>query len=224
MLRVVADANVLVSAALARSPQAPSALTLDAALDSRLELVTAPHLLQEIAAVLGYSPTRGPARLLVAVMAALADDQGVVEGVTTEQLCAAAGAADRTYRRAQATLLASGEVVLRSGSGGRGTRTAGRSRTRAPIAAPRGWHVAGGRAPAGGDDLDRELLRVECEQVAVSGDERVGTAGCCECDKVVVVRVAADGWVRARRIGDQLRLGGEVGDEPKRLCGGYALL
>jgi len=52
MLRVVADANVLVSAALARSPQAPSALTLDAALDSRLELVTAPHLLQEIAAVL----------------------------------------------------------------------------------------------------------------------------------------------------------------------------
>jgi len=127
-------------------------------------------------------------------MAALADDQGVVEGVTTEQLCAAAGAADRTYRRARATLLASGEVVLRSGSGGRGTRTAGRSRTRAPIAAPRGWHVAGGRAPAGGDDLDRELLRVECEQVAVSGDERVGTAGCCECDKVVVVRVAADGW------------------------------
>jgi hypothetical protein len=25
------------------------------------------------------------------------------------------------------------------------------------------------------DDLDRELLRVDCEQVAVSGDERVGT-------------------------------------------------
>ena len=32
-MRVVADANVLVSAALSRSPQAPSALTLDAALD-----------------------------------------------------------------------------------------------------------------------------------------------------------------------------------------------
>jgi hypothetical protein len=29
MLRVVADANVLVSAAIARSPQAPSVLTLD---------------------------------------------------------------------------------------------------------------------------------------------------------------------------------------------------
>jgi putative PIN family toxin of toxin-antitoxin system len=52
MRRVVADANVLVSAALARSPQAPSALTLDAALDSRLELITSPLLLQEIATVL----------------------------------------------------------------------------------------------------------------------------------------------------------------------------
>jgi uncharacterized protein len=52
MRRVVADANVLVSAALARSPRAPSALTLDAALDGRLELITSPLLLQEIATVL----------------------------------------------------------------------------------------------------------------------------------------------------------------------------
>jgi uncharacterized protein len=52
MPRVVADANVLVSAALARSPQAPSVLTLDAALDGRIELVTSPLLLQEIAIVL----------------------------------------------------------------------------------------------------------------------------------------------------------------------------
>jgi uncharacterized protein len=52
MLRVVADANVLISAALARSPQAPSVLTLDAALDGRLELITSPLLLQEIATVL----------------------------------------------------------------------------------------------------------------------------------------------------------------------------
>jgi len=52
MLRVVADANVLISAALARSPQAPSVLTLDAALDGRIELVTSPLLLQEIAIVL----------------------------------------------------------------------------------------------------------------------------------------------------------------------------
>jgi putative PIN family toxin of toxin-antitoxin system len=52
MLRVVADANVLISAALTRSPQAPSVLTLDAALDGRLELITSPLLLQEIASVL----------------------------------------------------------------------------------------------------------------------------------------------------------------------------
>jgi uncharacterized protein len=52
MLRVVADANVLVSAALARSPQAPSVLTLDAALDGRIELVISPLLLQEVAMVL----------------------------------------------------------------------------------------------------------------------------------------------------------------------------
>ena len=71
-------------------------------------------------AVLGYSRSRGPARLLLAVMAALADEPGVVDGVTTERLCAAAGIADRTYRRARAALLASGEVVLRGGKGGRG--------------------------------------------------------------------------------------------------------
>jgi putative PIN family toxin of toxin-antitoxin system len=52
MLRVVADANVLISAALARSPNAPSVLTLDAALDGRLELITSPLLLGEIASVL----------------------------------------------------------------------------------------------------------------------------------------------------------------------------
>jgi putative PIN family toxin of toxin-antitoxin system len=52
MLSVVADANVLISAALARSPSAPSVLILDAALDGRLELVTSPALLREIAKVL----------------------------------------------------------------------------------------------------------------------------------------------------------------------------
>lgn len=52
MLRAVADANVLVSAALARSPQAPSVLVLDAALDGRAEMVTSPLLLREITSVL----------------------------------------------------------------------------------------------------------------------------------------------------------------------------
>ena len=52
MLRVVADANVLISAALARSPNAPSVLILEAALDGRLELITSPLLLREITSVL----------------------------------------------------------------------------------------------------------------------------------------------------------------------------
>jgi DNA-binding response OmpR family regulator len=72
MLRVVADANVLISAALARSPNAPSVLTLDAALDGRLELITSPLLLGEIASVLArprlrkYPTTEQALRFLTA--------------------------------------------------------------------------------------------------------------------------------------------------------------
>jgi hypothetical protein len=51
-------------------------------------------------AALAYSRARGPARLLLATMAALANEERVVEDLTTEQLCSAAGLADRTYRRA----------------------------------------------------------------------------------------------------------------------------
>ena len=43
-----------------------------------------------------------------------------MEDLTTEQLCSAAGLADKTYRRARQVLLASGELVLLSGVGGRG--------------------------------------------------------------------------------------------------------
>ena len=71
-------------------------------------------------AALAYSQARGPARLLLATMAALANEERVVEDLTTEQLCSAAGLADRTYRRARQALLASGELVLLSGVGGRG--------------------------------------------------------------------------------------------------------
>jgi hypothetical protein len=70
--------------------------------------------------VLSYSPVRGPERLLLATMAALADENGAVCDFSTEQLCAAAGVADRTYRRARAALLASGQLELVSGVGGRG--------------------------------------------------------------------------------------------------------
>ena len=51
-MRVVADANVFVSAALGRSPDAPSVWIISAAIDGRIELVTSPALLAEIAEVL----------------------------------------------------------------------------------------------------------------------------------------------------------------------------
>ena len=73
-----------------------------------------------VESVLGYSRTRGPARLLLTALAALSDEDGVVEGLTTEELCRAAGLANSTYRRARAALLASGEVTVDGHSGGRG--------------------------------------------------------------------------------------------------------
>jgi len=63
-------------------------------------------------AVLCHSQLRGSARVLLAVLAACADSDGVVAELSTEELCAAAGVGDRTYRRARAALLASGEVSL----------------------------------------------------------------------------------------------------------------
>jgi hypothetical protein len=142
-------------------------------------------------AVLGYSLTRGPARLVLAVMAALADKQGVVEGVTTERLCAAAGVADRTYRRARATLLASGEAVLRSGSGGRGNTNCWEipdPRTHSGATQPaRGRRVpppAGTRplmatvaAPAAGDTHDTEALSTELVADAQGHGVGAGKAG-----------------------------------------------
>ena len=71
-------------------------------------------------AVLTYSRTRGPERLLLATMAAVADEEGGVHDLSTEQLRDAAGIADRTYRRARTALLASGLVELVNGVGGRG--------------------------------------------------------------------------------------------------------
>jgi hypothetical protein len=71
-------------------------------------------------AVLSRTRTRGPARLRLAAMAALADTDGVVRGVSNDELCAAAGLEDRTYRRTRPELLASGELVLLSGGRGRG--------------------------------------------------------------------------------------------------------
>jgi hypothetical protein len=73
-------------------------------------------------AVLSHSPARGGARALLAVLAALGGRDGVVAGVSAEELCAAAGLSDRTYRRARAQLLASHAVRLHAAGGGRGNR------------------------------------------------------------------------------------------------------
>jgi hypothetical protein len=103
-------------------------------------------------AVLTYSLARGPERLLLATMAAVADSGGEVCDLSTEQLCAAAGIADRTYRRARGALLASGELELVSGAGGRGNtnvwivrdpRTSGAL----PASTPRGVTPPAGARP-----------------------------------------------------------------------------
>lgn len=51
-MRLVADANVFVSAALGRSGEARSVRIITAALDGRIELVMSPRLLAEVAEVL----------------------------------------------------------------------------------------------------------------------------------------------------------------------------
>jgi hypothetical protein len=87
--------------------------------------------------MLSYSRCSGPARLLLASIAALADEHGQLDGVTADTLCAVAGLAERTYRRARNALIASGELELMRGVGGRGHSN--------------GWRVSDPRAnePAG---------------------------------------------------------------------------
>jgi hypothetical protein len=70
--------------------------------------------------VLARSSVRGPARLLLATLAALADESGVVDGLSTDDLCRTAGLANSTYRRARTALLATGQVELVTDGGGRG--------------------------------------------------------------------------------------------------------
>ena len=97
---------------------------------------------QLLEAALGHSRARGPARLLLAALAALADDTGAVDDLPTEDLCRAAGLANSTYRRARIALFASGEVELVDDGGGRGRTNrwhvinpAGRGAE--PVASPR---------------------------------------------------------------------------------------
>jgi hypothetical protein len=71
-------------------------------------------------AVLGYSKAGGAARQLLAAMAAMSGGDGSLTGITTDEIRAAGGLADSTYRRARAALLESGELLLGRGGGGRG--------------------------------------------------------------------------------------------------------
>ena len=76
---------------------------------------------QLFGAVLSYSRTRGPARVLLATLAALANDEREVLGLTTEELLQPRPACliARTAVPGRA-LLASGELVAESCAGGRG--------------------------------------------------------------------------------------------------------
>jgi DnaA-like protein len=143
-------------------------------------------------AVLSRTRRRGPARLLLAAMAALADSDGVVRGVSNEEMCAAAGVADRTYRRARPELLASGELVLLSGAVGRGNTNvwqvpasaetpasgaAGRSPRRvAPAGArPLAVTVAPPDSVVGAEEAERAHLDDRASRAARSGKRPVLT-------------------------------------------------
>jgi hypothetical protein len=113
------EAHGLISVAAAGGGRGRSStLTLDFATRGfwREERIN-PQLFQ---AVLSYTRAGRPARVLLATLAALANDEREVLGVTTDEICSAAGLSDRTYRRTRAALLASGELVAESCAGGRG--------------------------------------------------------------------------------------------------------
>ena len=93
--------------------------------------------------VLNASSAHGSARVLLAVLAALADRDRVVDGLTTEDLCRVAGFSDTTYRRARRALLASGEVEMLDEGGGRGNVN------RWHIRRPAGPAIAPGPSPSG---------------------------------------------------------------------------
>jgi hypothetical protein len=123
-------------------------------------------------AVLGYSAVTGVARLLLAAMAALADEDGAVRDLTTNRICAAAGIAAKSYQRAKTDLLASEALVLVNGVGGRGNTnvwTVPDPRVRAGGIAPR---VPRRVAPPAGA---RPLVGV-VGSAAVSGADESGSA------------------------------------------------
>jgi hypothetical protein len=70
--------------------------------------------------VLSRSHMRGAARLLLAVLAAMSDDQGAVEELSTDDVRMLTGLSDSGYRRARTQLLTAEEISLANAGGGRG--------------------------------------------------------------------------------------------------------
>jgi DnaA-like protein len=94
-------------------------------------------------AVLSRSRARGPARLVLAAMAALADESDIVRSLSGVELCAAAGVDDHAYRRARKELLKAGELILVHRACGRGNTNVWEVRPPGGIAAA----VGAGRRP-----------------------------------------------------------------------------
>jgi DnaA N-terminal domain len=138
-------------------------------------------------AVLGYSRAQGSARLLLAAMAALANERSVVEGFTTAELCSAAGITERTYSRVRGPLVGSGELVLRSATCGRGNTNS--------------WEIPDLRAGAAGAAPRRR--RVSPPPGARPPVASVPSPGAAEegCGGDVVGQIAGDGG-HERRVAD----------------------
>jgi len=154
---------------------------------------------------LGYSRARGSARVLLATLAAIADERLEVSGLATEVIRDAAGMADSTYRRARTALLASGEVLLGAAGGGR-ART-----NRWLVCDPRSINaepavVQRGRVPPG--TLARPLM-------AAAKEPRAGAA-----------RGEEAAQIRGREGGNGLELSGVSGLNPgqnRTVCAGLEL-
>ncbi|MGH3265340.1 MAG: DnaA N-terminal domain-containing protein [Trebonia sp.] len=184
-------------------------------------------------AVLGYSRTRGSARLLLAALAALADDHGVVAGVTTEALCAAAGISDRTYRRVCAPLIASGEVGVEASAGGRGHRnrweirdpragTAVAARPRHRVAAPAGARplVASVGAPVGGLNPGQERTVSTENHPALSGVQAVNPGQRRTLSRQTPAETPAQTPAANARTGREPQNPRTTADPPNPLAGG----
>jgi hypothetical protein len=122
-------------------------------------------------AVLSRSSARGPARLVLAAMAALADECAVVRGLSGVELCVVAGVDDHTYRRARQELLASGELVVVHRACGRGNTNLWEVRPPGEIAAAERAARSPRRVapPAGARPLLATVARSAADEIDADG-------------------------------------------------------